>query len=261
MEENMEYKINESTKNFCDIWIDMIKDGRNCTQELTIKELEIQEEKFKKAKFFIEQGADINAYGYFTDYEKCTAILCIIDQYYIRDTNYMNDEFLDNMLSFLFENNVIADEESIIFTGSSIRDIKLFEELLKRTDKLEFRYSMNFIFLEIILGFNIVKLDKFISYEFSYVNDDDAINFKNYDYLPIECVLLDYSTERGLKIITDDGRKQIITLLKRYGSPNPCLSRLETMICMHEDKEKNKEKKEKLRKRFEECYNYWNKLE
>lgn len=245
------------TEKFQNIWLSIIRLHESVYQESLSKEesFSIQEEKLLNSQKLIEEGADINEAFYY-ERDKYTPLMHVLSAYYYTNTNYMNNDFLDNMIYFLFQNDVVTDKVSIKFC---IRNLKLLEEILKRSNDqdIKFNYSSNILYLEIITGFNAVKLDEFMSYEFSYVNkEENCIYFKNYDYLPIEVALLDYATERGSAIINLEGRKDIIRLLKKQGSPEPCLERINLMFSLMEEKE-NSETMNNIKERFKDSYEFY----
>jgi len=127
-----------------------------------------QKEKLLEAKVFIEKGADINKSfdGYvsrnYTNYKekKYTPLHYLVKEYFYSGTEYMNNEFLDNMLSFLFSQDVYIDHPSLDFSAN-FYDLKLFEEFLKRSDSeyIIFDYSKSLLFDEVINGFPNVYAD------------------------------------------------------------------------------------------------------
>lgn len=253
---SIDYRLTDTpTEKFQNIWkyITRLQDSVSREDAFII-----QEEKFQEAEKLISEGADINESFYDEiDYENNTALYYVLVEYYYAQTQYMNDEFLDNMIYFLFSKDIVIDKRSIKLC---FRDTKLLDDLLKRANDIDikFEYSSNPLFLEIITGFPSVKLDEFIPYEFSYVNkEEQGIYFKNYYYLPIEVVMLDYTTERGSAITTDDNRRDIIRILKRNGSPSPSLERIEIMFSLMSSKNTWQSKIDNIRKRFEESYDYW----
>ena len=105
-----------------------------------------------------------------------------MEEYYYSGTKYMNNEFLDEILSFLFSKNVVIDKNSINLSNDD-RDPKLFEEFLMRSDEdnVQFEYKTRSLLLEIMIGFPSVRLDECIPYEFSYTSkEDNCIYFENY---------------------------------------------------------------------------------
>lgn len=243
-----------STQKFQVLWMSLIRESET-------EEKEEKYNKLKEAEILIYDGADINK-PFGDDGEDReeffgTPLYYLLGEYYYSGTKYMNNEYLDEIMSFLFSKNVIVDKNSISF---SMRDPKLLEELLMRADDVKFEYRMNSLCLETIMGFPSVRLDEFISYEFSYVSkEDDCIYFRNYPYLPIECVLLDYSTERGSAITTDDERRYIIRILKRQGSPSPCRERLDIIFSVMEEKNTTYYN-DCAKQRFQEAIDYWERV-
>lgn len=247
------------TEKFQNIWTSIIGLHDCLSRE---ESFSIQEEKLLDAQNLIEEGADINK-PFYDEREnmivKYTPLRHVLTSYYYTHTTYMNNDFLDNMVYFLFQNDVVADKSSINFC---IRDLKLLEEILKRAndEDIILNYSSNILYLEIITGFNNVKLYESIPYKFSYINKEDmCIYIKNYDYLPIEVTLLDYATEKGSAIIDIQGRKDIISLLKKQGSPVPSLEIIDTMVSFMEQKDTyyTKEKIDNIRERFKEAYEFY----
>jgi len=250
------------TEKFHDIWLSIIVLHEAVFQETLSKEESflIQEEKLSEAQKLIEEGADINE-PFYNERESNTPLGNVLSAYYYTDTKYMNNDFLDNMIYFLFSNDVVTDKNSITTCVSCIRDMKLLEELLKRAndDDIKLNYNNNnILYLETIIGFSNVKLDDFIQYEFSYVNkEENVIYFKNYYYLPIEVTLLDYATEKGSAIITKQERQEIIRLFKKKGSPNPSIERINTMFLLMEEKETWASNMNDIRERFKEAYDFY----
>ena len=255
---------NMSTEKFQTLWMSLIRD----TEEKEEKYNKLQES-LREVERLIDDGADINKpFGDDGEYREKyfrTPLYYLTWEYYYSGTKYMNNEFLDEILSFLFSKNVVIDKNSI---NSSYRDTKLFEEFLMRADEdnVQFQYKTCSLLLEIMIGFPSVRLDECIPYEFSYIsNEDDCIYFENYPYLPIECVLLDYSTERVSAITTDDARRDIIRILKRQGSPSPCRERINIMFYKMEEKNLAwqsfpTEKNDRVKERFQEAIDYWESL-
>lgn len=249
------------TENFQNIWLSIIRLYESVWQKSSLEienAFSVQKEKFLEAEKMIEEGADINEPFYDEKeslYDKYTPLGHVMSLYYYTYTTYMNNDFLDNMIYFLFSHDLITDKESI---KSCYGDLKLLEEILKRAndEDIKFKYSTNIKYLEIITSFPTVKLDEFISYEFSYVNEN-IIYFQNYDYLPIEVVMLDYATSRGSKITNDEERKDVIHLFKKQGSPFPSLERIDIMFSLMEEKYTWKSSMDNIRKRFKEVYDFY----
>jgi hypothetical protein len=199
-----------------------------------------------KAKILIEEGANINiSYGgYLRSIRSNTPLYYLLLEYFRNNTYYLNDDILDDLLWFLFENNVMPDENSLRFCIN--RDTKLLEELSKRSEYNEFIYTLNPLSLETILGFS--RLDTSISYNFSYLREDNYINYIKY-LLPIECIFLDFIIKKGLT--TEGERKDIIHILKRNDSPSPCIDKLNKIISEVDINPENN-------KKLEEYYNYYN---
>lgn len=248
------------TEKFQNIWLSIIGLHESVYQDSLSKEesFSMQEEKLLDAQKLIEEGANINE-PFYNERESMydTPLGCVCSSYYYTETTYMNNNFLDNMIYFLFSNDVVPDKGSI---SHCFRDFKLLEEILKRAndEDVKFKYSSNILYLEIYTGFPTVKLDEFIPYELSYVNKEErSIYFKNYYYLPIEVILLDYATERGSAIINREGRKNIIRLLKKQGSPDPSLERIDIMFSLMSEKETWELEMNNIRERFKEAYNFY----
>lgn len=220
------------TINFQNIWLEILR-----SRDINLLD---------KAKILIEEGANINIAfgGYLRSIGNNTPLYYLLVEYFRNNTSYLNDDILDDLLCFLFENNVMPDKESIRFC---IRDAKLLEELLKRSEYTEFMYTLNPLSLETILGFS--KLDISITYNFSYVSKNCIHSLIEY-LLPIESIILDFVIKKGL--ITENEKKDIIKILKRNDSPCPCLEKLNKIIFGIEiDRDENN-------KKLEEYYNYYN---
>jgi hypothetical protein len=194
--------------------------------------------KLEEAERLIEDGADINK----PRGEFGTPLYYVVMGYCCSRNTYMNNEFLDELLFFLFSKNVFIDKESIRI---SMRDPKLLSELLMRVDdidtvfsSIDFQYIKNSLCLETIIGFSAIKLDEYVSYYFSKYY---------YSFLLIECVLLDYCL--GI-----DERRDVIRILKKHGSPSPSRDRLNII-------EKKNENDNRFKKRFQEIIKYWEDLE
>lgn len=223
------------------------------------KDQQEQNEFIEELKRLVEKGANINKEFYVEfDYTMMSPLDFLISRYYYAGIKYMDSQanFFDEVLSFLFSKDVMIDKKSI---QSSFRDLKMFEELLKRAndEDIVFELSTNPSYLEIITGFPI-RLDNCISYEFSYVNkEEQSIYYKKYQYLPIECVLLDYATERGSAITTDEKRKEVISILKKQGSPFPNMDKINLMLKKMIDANALYSTKEKSEERLKESYDYF----
>jgi hypothetical protein len=252
----------DPTEEFQLIWFTILKD-----QE---KNLEKLEEDFKELEKLIDQGADINHEMCDEDGELKTPLLYLIEEYYYSNTSYMNDEYLDELLSFLFSKDVVIDDSSFYY--SCRVSVKLYEELLKRSydndeeKNIEINMSSNPLCLEIATGFPNIRLDRDIPYIFSYFSkEEERLVSEEYRYLPIECVILDYVIERGSKITTDDKRKEIIKILKRQGSPNPDVENINIILdrINHSGSRyftlnlKDPKVKENRIDRFKEIYDYF----
>lgn len=262
--------ITNTTEKFQNIWLSIIGLYESVCQESLSKEesFSIQEEKFLEAQKLIKEGADINEPFYNETennyirhiYIKYTPLWHVLCAYHYTATTYMNNDFLDNMIYFLFQNDVVTDKASIKSCESSNRDFKLLEEILKRAndEDIMLKYTPHIKYLEIITGFNNVKLDEFIPYEFSYINKENrCIYFKDYNYLPIEVTFLDYATEKGSAIIDTQGRKDIINLLKKQGSPDPSLERINMMFSLMEQNEPYRSNMDNIKERFKEAYEFY----
>lgn len=224
------------TINFQNIWIEILS-----SRDVNLLD------NLDKAKILIEEGADINSAfgGYLRSIRNNTPLYYLLVEYFRYNTYYLNDVILDDLLCFLFENNVMPDKESIRFC---IRDTKLLEELLKRSDYNEFMYTLNPLSLETILGFT--TLDVSITYNFSYISKDNCIHSIREYLLPIECIILDFIIKKGLT--TESERTDIIHILKRNDSPSPSMEKLNKIISVIEmDSNENN-------KKLEEYYNYYN---
>ena len=256
---------NMSTEKFQTLWMSLIRYIRD-TEEKEEKEEKYNklQESLREVERLIDDGADINKpFGDDGEYREKyfrTPLYYLMEEYYYSGTKYMNSEFLDEILSFLFSKNVVIDKNSIILSNDD-RDPKLFEEFLMRSDdNVQFEYKTRSLLLEIMIGFPSVRLDECIPYEFSYTSkEDNCLYFENYPYLPIERVLLDYATERGLAITTDDERRDIIRILKRQGSPSPCRERINIMFYKMEEK-KDRDYNDRVKERFQEAIDYWEKV-
>jgi hypothetical protein len=254
---------NTSTEKFQTLWMSLIRDIRDTEEKEKEEKLQKLQESLKDVERLIDDGADINKpFGDDGEYREKyfrTPLYYLMEEYYYSGTKYMNNEFLDEILSFLFSKNVVIDKNSINLSNDD-RDPKLFEEFLMRADEdnVQFEYKTRSLLLEIMIGFPSVRLDECIPYEFSYASkEDNCIYAENYPYLPIECVLLDYARERGSAITTDVERRDIIRILKRQGSPSPCREKINIMFYKMEEKNKYNDS---VKERFQEAIDYWERV-
>lgn len=250
------------TEKFQNIWLYIMRlpESESLSKE---EVLDIQNEKLYEAKKLIEYGADINEPFYEDreeEDEKYTPLYLIVSEYSYSRTEFMKNDFLDNMIYFLFDNDVVSDQESIKLCIYSENPKLLYEILQRSNDDFDFKIFNHIpykpLILEIILGFKSFRLDEFISYEFSYCEQND-IHFEIYEYLPIEVLMLDYATERGSAITTDDKRRDIFNILKIQGSPLPSLERINMMFSLMSDKRTWISRMDKIQKRFEQIYEYF----
>ena len=140
---------NMSTEKFQTLWMSLIRD----TEEKEEKYNKLQES-LREVERLIDDGADINKpFGDDGEYREKyfrTPLYYLMEEYYYSGTKYMNNEFLDEILSFLFSKNVVIDKNSI---NSSYRDTKLFEEFLMRSDdNVQFEYKTRSLLLEIMIA-------------------------------------------------------------------------------------------------------------
>ena len=272
------------TEKFQNIWIFIFDLSFSEEESISKQEaLSIQEEKFKDLEKLIDDGADINEpfYNNKNDpfyavdeedmmelYGKYTPLSYVLLAYYCSRTQYMGNDFLDNMVSFLFTNDVVIDEQSIKSCLCCNEDSKLLYEILQRSNDIKLlRFSnCDSLLLEIFIGFSNTILDEFMQYEFSYV-DSECIYFQNYDFLPIEVVILDYCTERGLAFKNESNRKHIeekrkdvIRLFKINGSPPPSLERIDKILSIMSEKNTWKSMIQNIRQKFIDVYEYYKDL-
>lgn len=159
----------DPTFEFQNIWKELlnlyiVKDKDNLSL------ISYQEKKLLEAKILVEKGADINKTfsGYTSRYyqnyveKNYTPLYYLVQEYFYSRTQYMNNEFLDNMLSFLFSQDVDIDRPTLDFSAN-FYELKLFEELLKRSDleDIVFDYSKSNLFDEVINGFPNVSVDEY----------------------------------------------------------------------------------------------------
>jgi hypothetical protein len=128
----------------------------------------------------------------------------------------------EDLLSDIFHHGYIGKDPACV---------KAVDELLKRYegDTLPFVKGP---FLEMVLGYGYVNLEEFVDISISKFDmQTRTVYSTDYKILPIEDVMITYSLWRGcaymsgIPVIEED-LESMIKLLKKYGSPEPSLERM-----------------------------------
>jgi hypothetical protein len=146
-----------------------------------------------------------------------------INREYVYGNKYSKD-YLEELIYYLIE-RCRPDKNIILFIMNHKKLYKILEELLKRFDeKIDLsNYNINTEYLEILLGFSCLELDKKITF-----------SYRRPKALPIESLLIEYilnystnnsndNLEENLSSFDKERMHQIInniSLLKKY-SPEP----------------------------------------
>jgi hypothetical protein len=210
---------------FFDIWSQILVDCRSISYKDHFehhKKFQYKLEKcFEKIDLLINEGVDINLPYNNSTYNPLSKTIYL--SHY-----YLSCEYINQLIYFLIErcHPNEKDIENIIFGDykGNGEEYKILEELLKRFEgKLTISDYNNYItvdtiYLEILVGFSCIEVDKKISY-----------SYKKYQVFPIESLLIQYIISKiGITESSDDeklDKRQIkirdnIFVLKKY-SPDP----------------------------------------
>lgn len=224
------------TKNFQKFWIDNVLSEKI--------HYHYNESFYKEIDRFIEEGADINS---IIESEMTTPLYNLLVHI------HNNDKY--EIVYYLLSKNVAIDIDSLMFCIYE-KKYKLLEDLLIRCDdsiieSIKFSVLFNTSCLEILLGFNRIDIET-VNFKFGYMKND-RILIIDYQVYPIESLLLDYSVEHYHKSFKDELRNKVY-ILKKNGSPDVCLEKINYILVDISKKSETFDKK--YRNKFKKIYNY-----